>query len=304
MNELSNPGVSPLISAVLVSWNRRELLQQAIRSLLEQQYPALEIIVVDNGSTDGSLEWLRQNPAIHRIENRRNIGASVARNQGTRAARGEFVLYMDSDAELRTPGALARLVQYMQDNPDTAGASGIFFSDPALTQLWCWSPCMDWEGNHDALASLSRKPNPPVLSTCFVLFRHRALREVGGFDEFFFYLYEDADLCDRLRKRGYRLHVDPEISILHHYAEPGRTRRGKINYHYYHEKLRTYFVLKNWGVHRFLTSWWSKVKSPLAFRRQFPYLPFVCYIDIYWLRCVVLFLSYPIIRRRRYQRWI
>jgi GT2 family glycosyltransferase len=295
---------SPEISAVLVSWNRKDLIVKAVESLLEQNYPALEIIVVDNGSTDGSQDLLRNLPEVQLIENKRNIGASAARNQGTRLARGDYIVYMDSDAELRTPGTLSTLVQYMEDNPDTAGASGIFFKDPELTELWCWSPCMDWEGNHDLQASLSQKPNPPVLTTCFVIFRHHALKEIGGFDEFFFYLYEDADVCYRLRKRGYRLYVDPKIQIFHHFAEPGRTRRGKIRYHYYHEKLRTYFVLKNWGTSRFLISWWKKVRNPLAFRRQFPYLPIICYVDIYWVRCVLLFLAYPYIRRRRYQKWI
>lgn len=295
---------TPTLSAVIISWNRSHLLKQAIQSLHDQQYPNLEIIVVDNGSTDDSLDWLRANHDIHLIENKRNIGASAARNQGTRQANGDYIIYMDSDAAIITPHGLQRLVNYLKKNPDTAGIAGIYYTDPELTNLWCWSPCMDWEGNHDLPASLSPKPNPPVLSTCFAIFRHAVLKEIGGFDEFYPYLYEDADLSDRMRKCGYRLAVDPEVKILHHYAQPGRTKRGNIQYHYYHERLRTYFVLKNWGLKRFLQSWWSKVRRPRTYLQQFHYLPWICYIDIYWVRCLFLLGIFPWIRSRRAKRWI
>ena len=65
-------------------------------------------------------------------------------------ASSVIIVYMDP-TELRTREHCLTLVQYMEDNPDTAGASGIF-ADPELTELWCWSPCMDWEGNHDLQA--------------------------------------------------------------------------------------------------------------------------------------------------------
>ncbi len=294
----------PMISAVFVNWNRRELLQKAIQSIYHQNYKNIEIIVVDNGSTDDSIQWLGQQKEIQLIENEKNRGASAARNQGTRIAKGDYILYMDSDAELRTPGALQRLTNYMETHPDTAGVSGIYYSDEELRELWCWSPCMDWEGNHDLPASLTPKTDPPVLSTCFVLFRTAALEKTGGFDEFYFYLYEDADLCERLRKEGYRLHVDPSVKVYHRYADPGRTKRDEIGYHYYHERLRMYFVLKNWGLRRFIRSWWEKVRAPLFFFKQFPYLPLYCYIDIYYIRTVRMLLCYPLIRRRRKKKTI
>ncbi len=282
-----------------MSWNRSELLQKTIQSLRDQGNHQLEIIVVDNGSTDGSLEWLREDDSIQLIENIRNIGAAAARNQGTEIAKGRFILYMDSDAELRTEGALTKLSDYLESNPDTAGAAGIYFSDEALERLWCWSPCMDWEGNHDPEESLRAKPNPPVLSTCLSLFRRSALDEIGGFDSYFFYLYEDADLCYRLMRRGYRLHVDPEIKILHHYAEPGREKRDEIGFHYYHERLRMHFLLKNWGLRRYMQSWWNKINHYRETRNRFPYLSWYLFVDIYGVRPFLYLLKYPMLRRKR-----
>ncbi|HOJ59587.1 MAG TPA: glycosyltransferase family 2 protein [bacterium] len=292
----------PRLSAILVSWNRRAYLEKAIQSLLDQHYDGLEIIVVDNGSTDDSREWLRSRSDIILIENQANAGAAAARNQGLRVATGAYTLFMDSDAELRTPGGLAILVQYLEAHPQTAGAAGIYYSDEELRQLWCWSPCMDWTGNHDPAASLAPKDDPPVLSTCFSIFRTSALREIGGFDEYFFYLYEDADLCERLRKRGYGLYVNPEVKILHHYAEPGRTRRGEVAYHYYHERLRMNFVLKNWGLRRFWLTQWNILKSPLAFLRRFPYLGLVNFLNIYVVHGVYYGVRYLFGRRRMGRR--
>lgn len=304
MTSIVLPKDAPLISAVLVSWNRCQFLQQAIQSLRDQRYPHLEIIVVDNGSTDGSREWLRGQNDLLAIENTRNTGASAARNQGTRIAKGNYILYMDSDAELRTEGGLRRCVSYMESHPDTVGVAGIYFTDEALTQLWCWSPCMNWEGYFDPVASMQAKEDPPVLSTCFSMYSHRALREVGGFDEYFFYLYEDGDLSDRLRKKGYRLHTDPEIKILHHYAEPGRTQRDRLDYHYYTERLRMNFLIKNWGMKRYFWSWWNKIKYFRVIKKQFPYLSWMNYADIYIGRAFFYFLRYLLLVRYRSKSWL
>ncbi|MGC9328186.1 MAG: glycosyltransferase family 2 protein [Candidatus Hinthialibacter sp.] len=295
---------APWISAVLISWNRRELLQKAVDSLRRQNYPNLEIIVVDNGSTDGSVEWMRSKSDIRRIENVCNRGASAARNQGTRIAKGDYILYMDSDAELRTENGLQRCVEWMESNPAMAGVAGVYYSDEELKTLWCWSPCMDWQGYFDPEASMKPKTDPPVLSTCFSMYRRSILHEVGGFDEYFFYLYEDGDLSDRLRKAGYRLHVDPSIKILHHYAEPGRTQRDQLDYHYYTERLRQNFLIKNWGVRRFLQSWKHKITHYKQIRRQFPYLSWLNYVDMYGIRTCYYLIRY--IFRIRYSRkkWI
>lgn len=294
----------PRLSAVFVSWNRSDLLRNAIRSLQAQNYPALEIIVVDNGSSDGSLEWLREREDVRLIETGRNIGASAARNAGTKSAVGEYVIYMDSDAELATPGALERLTGQMQRDRSLGGISGVFYTDEALTQLWCWSPRMDWEGNHDLPASLQPTPEPAALSTCFCLLRMEPVREAGGFDEFFFYLYEDGDLCERIRKRGWRLAVDPEVRILHRVSQKGRKTFEKIEYHYYHEKLRMYYVLKNWGLRRFLHSWRWKWRNPWLYLKEYDYLPWYCYLDIYGLRAAIFLAVFPWIRWRRRKRWI
>jgi GT2 family glycosyltransferase len=295
---------TPKISAIFVNWNRCALLQAAVSSLWMQKYPDLEVIVIDNGSTDGSLEWLRQQNEIILIENGGNRGASAARNQGIRMATGTYVLFMDSDAELLTDGALQRLAQVMESQPEIAGNSGGIYSDRDTSTIWCYSPCTDWEGIFDPQRSTTLQELPPALSTCFSLFRADIVRDVGGFDEFYFYLFEDGDLCERIRKAGYRFFIDPEVKILHHYAEPGRTKRDEIAFHYYHEKLRMYYLLKNWGFRSFLPSAFQKIVHITKFKNNFPYLPLFCYIDIYVFRTILLLFKYPYVRLLRSKKWI
>ena len=281
----------PLISVVFVNWNRCELLQAAIRSVEQQKYPSLEIIVVDNGSTDQSSGWLRQQEKITLIENRKNEGASHARNQGTRIAKGTYILYMDSDAEILTPDSLLRLVQYMEKNPNVAGAAGGIYSDPEANTVWCYSPCTDWEGMFDPAMSVRLLEEPPALSTCFALFRKENVENAGGFDEFYFYLFEDGDLCLQIRKQGFRFYIDPEVKIWHHYAEPGRTKRGQLDYHYYHERLRHYYLLKNRGIWPFFRSVCAKLAHPIRLKKQFPYLSWISIYNIYLWRNLLLLLK-------------
>ncbi len=304
MNLSQSTESNPQISVVFISWNRKELLQAAVQSLKDQYYPNIEYIVVDNGSTDGSLEWLRSSGEIKLIENGENVGASAARNQGTRVANGKYIIYMDSDAELRTPGALQTFVKQMEADPSIGGMAGIFFTDEELIQLWCWTPCMDWEANHDAPNSLVPIDIPQVISTCFSIYPLHVIQEIGGFDEYFFYLYEDGDLCERIRKKGYRLVVDPNVKILHRYAEKGRLTHEQIDYHYYHERLRLYFLLKNWGVRRFLRSFISKWRACNSYRKQFDYLTLIDFFRIYGIRPVSLLLRYFWICRRRKKNWL
>lgn len=305
MNQTTDqPNKSPLISAVFISWNRKELLQAAIQSLKDQEYPALEFIVVDNGSTDGSLEWLRKTPDIKLIENGENVGASAARNQGTRIASGNYVIYMDSDAELRTPKSLHTFVERMEKDKSIGGMAGIYFTDEGLSDLWCWTPCMDWEANHDAPSSLVPQDPPQVLTTCFSIYPMHVVQEIGGFDEYYFYLYEDGDLCERIRKAGYRLSVDPSIKILHRYAEKGRLKHEQLDYHYYHERLRLYFLLKNWGVKRFMKSFLLKWLMIWQYRKQFHYLTFRDFLTIYGLRSMGLLIHYNWIRAQRQKNWL
>ncbi len=277
----------------------------AIQSLVEQEYPYLEIVVVDNASTDDTESALARLPfPVRYLRNKKNLGASVARNQGVRASGGELILFMDSDAELLTKGALLSLAKRITHDEKLAAGAGIIYSDRQKKQLWCWSPCMYPDGFHDPKASLEPKEEVSILSTCFMLIRRDAFYRVGGFDPFYFYLYEDADLSARLQAEGYRFFVDPDIHILHHYARPGRVTRDQIQYHRYHERLRLYYLLKIEGFHSWRSSVLRFLRYPRTTMERFPYLPWHRFLEVYAWRPFCQLVTYPRLRDRRVRDWL
>ena len=110
---------SKLVSVILVNWNRLADVRVALRYLAKLHYHRVEVIVVDNGSVDGSVDEFRKTPGIKLIELGKNAGPCIARNVGIKAALGEFVFFLDSDAVL-SKRALSPLVDAMGRDPQLA----------------------------------------------------------------------------------------------------------------------------------------------------------------------------------------
>ncbi|MCU1261439.1 MAG: glycosyl transferase, family 2, partial [Bryobacterales bacterium] len=123
---------SGLVSAVVVNWNRAEMLRKSLESLERQQRVELEIIVVDNGSSDDSAGMVaRDFPGVRLIQNSENRGFCAANNQGIQAARGEFVALLNNDAEAE-PGWVAALKEVFANRPRVGMAASkiLIYEDP------------------------------------------------------------------------------------------------------------------------------------------------------------------------------
>jgi len=133
----------PLVTAFVITCNRKESLARALRSLLASDYPELELLVVDNGSTDGTVETLANDfPQVRVIRNDTNLGTCVAHNQGVKAAQGTYVIRVDDDVAL-APDCLSTLVNVMEQD-ETIGLSGPkLYLGPSNT-LWCAGGAIDW----------------------------------------------------------------------------------------------------------------------------------------------------------------
>lgn len=199
------------VSVVIPNWNGAALLPEALRSLEAQTLPPLETIVVDNGSTDGSVALLRERwPRVRVLELERNRGFGAAVNAGIAAARGELVALVNNDVELE-PGWLAALVAPFESDPWLAAAAGKLLSFTSREVLeecgtdWAWDGTVRHigegerdDGRYDDLGE--------VFAVCAgaAVYSRAALAAVGGFDERFFAYIEDLDWCFRARLAGYR----------------------------------------------------------------------------------------------------
>jgi len=223
------------LSIVIICWNDLKVISDCLRSIITGTYSTeFEIIVSDNGSTDGSLEFIRQNyPAVRVIENHANLGFAKGNNVGIRVSAGEYILILNPDTLIHD-GALDRWVGFADRHPE-AGALGCrvlnpdgSYQNPArpfptlwrdwlsalylrslahLSDVFISDTYVGWEGDSERAIDWQYG--------CCVMFRSDLLKHLGGFDEQFFYSYEEVDLCRRVWKAGYPILYTPEATITH-----------------------------------------------------------------------------------------
>lgn len=234
------------VSVCIANWNCRELLRACLKSLFEPFHGlALEVIVVDNASTDGAVEMIqREFPEVVLIRNQRNAGFSRANNQAAEAARAPYLFFLNNDTEV-PPGALRRLLDYLEGHPevgmigprlrDRQGTTQVSYRQlPTAAALLHRTYLLRWTGLlRGAYRRYRRAGFDPcgtrrveVLMGAAVLMRRQVFRECGGWDERFIFGGEDIDLSARVGRR-YSLVFLPQAEIVHH----GRvSTRANIGY--------------------------------------------------------------------------
>jgi len=203
----------PEVSVVIPTYNRKEMVQEAVESVLSQTYQDFELIVVDDGSEDGTGEVLREKFGERIIYlYQKNQGVSRARNRGIETSRGKYIAFLDSD-DLWLKKKLERQVQFMQQNPEAM----ICYTD----EIWIRRGVrVNPKKKH---AKHSGWIYPQCLPLCIispssVLMRRELLEEVGGFDPEF-PVCEDYDLWLRVALR-YPIHLIPEKLIVKRGGHP------------------------------------------------------------------------------------
>ncbi|MCS7260853.1 MAG: glycosyltransferase [Anaerolineae bacterium] len=247
---------APTVSIVIINWNGQEHLARCLASLEAQTYRDFEIIVVDNGSTDGSVGFIRERyPAVRLIRNERNMGFARANNQGIAMARGRYIAILNNDTQAEPPW-LETLVSAAEAHPEMgAFAPLVLFNDrrdtidsAGLTVLIWGYGVQNRLGEHRARAG-SICEVFGVTATA-ALFRRELLLDIGLFDEDYFIYYEDVDLAWRARLRGWRALFVPEAIVYHtHSATVGRNSPFKRRLL---TRNRLWTIVKNYHFPAFL----------------------------------------------------
>jgi GT2 family glycosyltransferase len=241
----------PPVSVVIPNWNGRHLLERCLDALHAQTLQDIQIVVVDNGSTDGSVDWLAHHaPDVHVIANPTNRGFAAAINQGIRATNSPFVATLNNDTQ-PYPDWLATLLDTVQPHPRTGmGASKMLFAHaPHLinsTGIALDRAGIAWDrrsGEPDA----HQDPRPtPVFGPCAgaALYRRTMLDQIGLFDEDFFAYLEDVDLAWRAQQAGWRCLYAPTATVLHHHSATGIEGSPFKSFHLGRNKV--WLLLKNY----------------------------------------------------------
>lgn len=247
----------PDMSIILVGWNNKSYLEPCLRSLYEGDlHFTYDVVVVDNGSTDGSQAMLRELfPEVKIIQNDSNVGLGKASNQGIEATQGRYVMLLNNDTLVNGPSFNA-MVEFLDANPKAGGVGGRLLNPdgslqaginkfPSLTEEFLISTRLGnliWPGYPDRSGPDKAQAVDWIGSAC-VLLRREALDQVGLLDESYFIYGDEADLQYRLKKAGWDIYYLPNVTTIHYGGRSmNRWSRRKMVY-----RGKMLFFQKNYG---------------------------------------------------------
>ena len=232
------------ITVIVVNWNGKEHLEDCFRSLENQSHENKETLLVDNASTDGSVEFVRSRfPWVKILQNPANLGFGAAINRGIREATGTYILFLNNDLYLEK-NCLEELVRPLDDEAVGAVIPKILFFERRghinsfgveVNYLG-----LAWPKYIEEPDSVANEPEETPCGGIFMA-RKDLLEEVGAFDEDLFLYHEDNDLSWRIRLAGYKLIVNPSARLYHKYHFSKNTDKF-----YHSEKNRLHLLLKNY----------------------------------------------------------
>jgi GT2 family glycosyltransferase len=256
----------PKVSVVIVNYNTREMTLECLRTLTEnlgQDQIQAEIIVVDNASSDGSIEAIRNAfPQITVIASPTNRGFGAANNLAMKQATGDYFLLLNTDA-FPEPKAISSLVAYLENHPHVGVVGPRLLNGDGSLQTSCYpfpTPGRAWAENLWLSAAFPRsalvgdyrhwghdeeREVEWAIGAC-LLVRKKVVEEVGGFDETFFMYSEEADWQRRIRNAGWTIAFTPAAVVTHLGGASGKTEKAKINRHFF-ESL-DYYERKHHGL--------------------------------------------------------
>jgi GT2 family glycosyltransferase len=223
--------MTPEISLVIVNWNGGQFLEACLGAVAAQQDVDFEIILVDNGSRDGSVDFVRSRfPAVRVVALPRNFGFAGGNNAGAGAARGRYLAFLNNDT-VADPRWLRALRDGLDEDAGFALATSriVYMHDPTVIDS-AGDGVFRWGGAfkryHGAAASRAER-SEEVFGVCGAacMMPRAVFDELGGFDEDFFVSHEDVDLSFRARLRGYRCRYVADAVVRHH----GSATMGRVS---------------------------------------------------------------------------
>ncbi len=245
------------ISFIIVNWNTKDLLQDCLNSIFKTvEALTYEIIVVDNASSDGSVEVLAQQyPQVKIIANQDNRGFGAANNQGFAVMRGKYALLINTDAVL-TPGAVKKLWDFAEVNPRAAIVCGQLLNADGSKQnsIASFPTLFTLAANTSILEYLFPRRYPSkryehtapltvdsAIGACMMI-RKKALDEVSFFDERYFFFFEETDMAYAMRRAGWKIYQVPDAQIYHLQGQSiGHNAKSRIEFY-----RSRYHFLRKW----------------------------------------------------------
>jgi GT2 family glycosyltransferase len=250
----------PTVAVIVVNWNGRAYLEQCLAALRAQTYPAVEIVLVDNASSDDSVAFVKTTfPEVTVIQLDHNAGFAAGNNAGIRATHSDYVALINTDAYAE-PEWLAKSIEVAERQPDAGSIAAklLFAHDPTIINA-CglaldWAGfCWEWRGgqlDQPADTTIEEIFGP---SGAAALYRRTMLEEIGLLDEDFFMYAEDADLNWRAQRAGWKCVYVPTARVRH--VASASSIEGSRFKAYFLGRNKLWLLIKNVPGGRYV-GWW------------------------------------------------
>ncbi len=252
---MNTPPPPASLDIVILNFNAGNRVVDCVKSAVG--IPAVQqILVADNGSTDGSLEKLHalaaQHPSIRIMENGENLGFAKGNNRALPFLLAPYTLFLNPDT-LITEEAVNRMLDHMEQHPDTGMAGPLILNEDGTEQRGCRrddpTPARALKtflGKRDSGINQTGSPLPrsaqevDAISGAFMLVRREALEDVGPMDEGYFLHCEDLDWCKRFRDKGWKVVFVPDAQVEHYKGGSSRGRPIRVEWHKHKGMVRYY----------------------------------------------------------------
>jgi len=252
----------------IASFNTRDRLEKCLASIfLHARDIPLELIVVENGSADGSVSMVRKNfPSVRLLENKKNLGFGKAHNQAFELSKGRYFLVLNADT-LLFEGTLQKMIAFMEEKKEAGAAGCRMYWDEGRTFIFPDIPVpgirnypllfMDYcrrfpkhriSGKFWHRARRFWQADSPLeveaVQGGFIFIRREAVTEAGLFDENYFLFFEEFDFYRRVRSRGWKIYYYPGADVVHFYAAAHGEVPDIIDHH---RRSERYYYRKHYG---------------------------------------------------------
>lgn len=258
---------APSVSVVIPSYNRREMVERLVASVLDSEYPRsrLEVIVVDDGSDEDYAGVGSAYEAVRLIRNEQERYLAEARNIGAREATGQYLFFVDDDNVL-AEDTIAILVDHLEQHPNVgvAGPAMYYFDQPGT--VWCagierdyWTSVTTFLDRGKDKAELGDEPRRSEDFPNAFMVRRDVFERCGGFDSDRFPIhYDEADFCQRVRKRGFDVTCVPQAEIWHDIVPPDEDMRRSFHLQ---SEFRAFYAARNRVIYHVRHNSWTQLGS-------------------------------------------
>jgi len=255
------------VTIIIPTYNRLGTLTKTVESIIKQKYEAYEIIVVDDGSTDGTVEEMKKYGGLRVLSTQGRKGPSHARNLAISKSKGSYLWFLDSDVILPDEGMLERMITAFHNSERTGSLGGEIVPAEGKTGQ-AYGRKILWDGHNKRVKAYenAKMVECDYLATCNCLTKKEFAYKLKGFDERFVFGAEDMDFGARLKQLGLKNYVWHDSSVLHYHSKTGRYEDETVRYQY----TRVQFAKKHFNGVRLVMIFLFDLIKFIGFYGQLP----------------------------------